>query len=58
MEDEDSGLPLGRVEHVKLDGVEVDLDGRRVLRGISLELRRGMVVGVVGPSAQARPPYY
>ncbi len=54
VEDEDSGLPLGRVEHVKLDGVEVDLDGRRVLRGVSLELRRGMVVGVVGPSGSGK----
>ncbi len=54
IEDEDTGLALGRVDSVRLDCVEVELDGRKVLRGVSLELRRGMVVGVVGPSGSGK----
>jgi ABC-type bacteriocin/lantibiotic exporters, contain an N-terminal double-glycine peptidase domain len=54
VEDEDSGLPLGGVEHVRLDGVEVELGGQKVLKAVSLELKRGMVAGVVGPSGSGK----
>jgi NitT/TauT family transport system permease protein len=42
---EEGGGPL-----VRLLGVHKSFQGREVLRGISLEVRRGEIVGVLGPS--------
>ncbi|RLV48915.1 thiol reductant ABC exporter subunit CydD [Nocardioides mangrovicus] len=39
---------------LRLAGVDVDRDGRAVLRGVGLELSRGRRVGVVGPSGSGK----